>query len=90
MTVLRQNQGVTYAVEEEVIILYTIRHKLIDMIPVERVKEFQEKLLALFDSGENKKLKEKIAKEKVLSDDINAKLKDAITKFIDKFLSKKY
>jgi F-type H+-transporting ATPase subunit alpha len=90
MTVLRQNQGVTYAVEEEVIILYTIRHKLIDMIPVERVKEFQEKLLALFDSGENKKLKEKIAKEKILSDEINEKLKDTITKFIDKFLSKKY
>ena len=88
MEVLRQNQGVTYKVEEEVIVLYTVRHKLIDRIPLERVNEFQENLLALFNSGENKKLKEKIAKEKVLSDEINAKLNEVITKFIDKFLSK--
>lgn len=88
MEVLRQNQGVTLAVEEEVIVLYTVRHKLIDKIPVERVHEFQEGLLALFNSGENKKLKEKIAKEKVLSDEINGKLGEIINKYIDKFLSK--
>lgn len=88
MEVLRQNQGVTYKVEEEVIVLYTVRHKLIDKIPLERVNEFQDGLLALFNSGENKKLKEKIAKEKVLSDEINGKLNEIITKYIDKFLSK--
>ena len=88
MEVLRQNQGVTYKVEEEVIVLYTVKNKLIDRIPLERVNEFQENLLALFNSGENKKLKEKIAKEKVLSDEINGQLNEVITKFIDKFLSK--
>ena len=88
MEVLRQNQGVTYKVEEEVIVLYTVRNKLIDKIPLERVNEFQDGLLALFNSGENKKLKEKIAKEKVLSDEINGKLNEIITKYIDKFLSK--
>ena len=88
MEVLRQNQGVTYKVEEEVIVLYTVRHKLIDRIPLERVNEFQENLLALFNSGENKKLKEKIAKEKVLSDEINGKLGEIVNKYIDKFLSK--
>ena len=88
MEVLRQNQGVTYKVEEEVIVLYTVKNKLIDKIPLERVNEFQENLLALFNSGENKKLKEKIAKEKVLSDEINGQLNEVITKFIDKFLSK--
>ena len=88
MEVLRQNQGVTYAVEEEVIVLYTVKNKLIDKIPVERVHEFQEGLLALFNSGENKKLKEKIAKEKVLSDEINGKLGEIVNKYIDKFLSK--
>jgi F-type H+-transporting ATPase subunit alpha len=88
MEVLRQNQGVTYKVEEEVIVLYTVRHKLIDRIPLDRVDEFRQGLLALFNSGENKKLKEKIAKEKVLSDEINGKLNEIITKFIDKFLSK--
>ena len=89
MAVLRQNQGVTYSVEEEVIVLYTVRHKLIDEIPVERINEFREKLLALFESGENKKLKEKIAKEKILSEEVNEKLKLIISKFIDKFLGKK-
>jgi F-type H+-transporting ATPase subunit alpha len=88
MEVLRQNQGVTYKVEEEVIVLYTVRHKLIDKIPLDRVDEFRQNLLALFNSGENKKLKEKIAKEKVLSDEINGQLNEIITKFIDKFLSK--
>ena len=88
MEVLRQNQGVTYNVEEEVIVLYTVRHKLIDRIPLDRVDEFRQNLLALFNSGENKKLKEKIAKEKVLSDEINGKLNEIITKFIEKFVSK--
>jgi F-type H+-transporting ATPase subunit alpha len=88
MEVLRQNQGVTYKVEEEVIVLYTVRHKLIDKIPLDRVDEFRQNLLALFNSGENKKLKEKIAKEKVLSDEINGQLNEIITKFVDKFLSK--
>ena len=88
MEVLRQNQGVTYNVEEEVIVLYTVRHKLIDRIRLDRVDEFRQNLLALFNSGENKKLKEKIAKEKVLSDEINGKLNEIITKFIEKFVSK--
>lgn len=89
MAVLRQNQGVTYDVEEEVIVLYTVKHKLIDAIPLDRIKDFQEQLLALFNSGENKKLKEKIAKEKVLSDELNEELKATISKFIEKFLGKK-
>ena len=55
---------------------------------LDRVDEFRQNLLALFNSGENKKLKEKIAKEKVLSDEINGKLNEIITKFIEKFVSK--
>ena len=85
MEFLKQGQGVTYDVADEVVLLYVIKNKLFADIPVERIAKFKEYLLTAFATGDNKKLKEKIAKEKAISDENDKALGVAIGKVISSF-----
>jgi len=61
-------------------LLWAVQNGYVDQVPVERIKEFQNKLtefLTLRKEG----LLQKIAREKTLSDGLVAELKDATNAF---------
>jgi F-type H+-transporting ATPase subunit alpha len=63
-----------------VAVLWTAQNALLDDVPVEKVKDFQEKL-SDFLGTRKQDLLVRIRKEKALSDELSAALKAAVTEF---------
>jgi F-type H+/Na+-transporting ATPase subunit alpha len=80
MEVFKQPQYDPIAVEIQVAVLWAVQNGYVDQVPVERVKEFQNKLMD-FLTTRRSPLLAAIAKEKVLSDPLKAGLKAAIDDF---------
>jgi len=78
--VFKQPQYRPIALEAQVAILWTVQNGFMDSVPVEQIKDFQNKLTDFLGSRKTE-LMGKIAKEKALSDVLIADLKAAVTEF---------
>jgi F-type H+-transporting ATPase subunit alpha len=80
MEVFKQPQYNPIPVELQVAVLWAVQNGYVDQVPVERVKDFQNKLMD-FLSTRKVELLARIAKEKVLNDELKAELKKAADEF---------
>ncbi len=81
---LKQQQYEPLPVEQQVASIWVAVNGILDDIPVERVHEFEEKLL-LDLTTRNKKLLEKIAEKKTLDDTLTKELETAALSFKQNF-----
>jgi F-type H+-transporting ATPase subunit alpha len=80
MEVFKQGQYNPIAVEIQVAVIWTMQNGYLDQVPVERVKEFQNKLTEYFTTR-TPELLARIGKEKAISDALQAELKAAADAF---------
>ncbi|MGA4644726.1 F0F1 ATP synthase subunit alpha [Limisphaera sp. 4302-co] len=78
--VFKQEQYKPVPVEIQVAVLWTVQNAFMDDVPVERIKEFQAGLVDYLTTRKPDLLA-KIRKEKVLTDEVVAGLKSAVTEF---------
>ena len=78
--IFKQQQYDPVSVEAQVVVLWTAQNNYFDDVPVEKVKNFQQKLSEYFHTRKPELLA-KILKEKAISDAIAAELKAAVTEF---------
>src|SRR5256885_4238965 len=78
--VFKQAQYNPVPVEIQAAVLWAVQNKMVDDVPVDRVKDFQAKLTDYLTSRKSD-LMARLAKEKALSDPLTAELKSAITDF---------
>ena len=76
----KQNQYNPLPLEVQVLVLWSVQNNFLDDVPVEKVKDFQGKLVDFF-STRKAELLAKIRNEKAISDAITAELKAAIGEF---------
>ncbi len=80
MAVLRQKNGMPMPFERQSVIIYSAVNGYLANVAVERVPEFEEKLLAFLDA-ETKELLPTIAKSREISEASETQLKEALVKF---------
>jgi F-type H+/Na+-transporting ATPase subunit alpha len=80
MEIFKQKQYNPIPVEIQVVIIWAAQNGYLDHVPVERVKEFQNKLTEYFTTRKGQLLA-KIGREKELSDELKAELKAAAEEF---------
>ena len=78
--IFKQNQYNPLQVEVQVLVLWTAQNNFFDDVPVEKVKDFQGKLVDFFATRKADLLL-KIRNEKAISDALAAELKAAVTEF---------
>ena len=78
--IFKQQQYDPVSVEAQVVVLWTAQNNFFDDVPVDKVKNFQQKLSEYFHTRKPELLA-KILKEKAISDAIAAELKAAVTEF---------
>ncbi|MDR5587715.1 MULTISPECIES: F0F1 ATP synthase subunit alpha [Clostridium] len=83
--ILKQDQYKPLEVEKQIVILYTAVNDFLSDIKVEHIKKFEKELLEYVDTH-YRELGKQIAEEKVLTDEIKAKLEVAIVEFKKIFL----
>ena len=76
----KQNQFQPVPVEAQAAVLWTVQNNFMDDVPVEKVKDFQGKLLDYLNTRKADLLK-KIRSEKAISDAISAELKSVVGEF---------
>ncbi len=82
--VFKQHQYRPVAVEIQAAVLWAVQNGILDDVPVDRIKDFQDKLSDYLTSRKTD-LMARIAKEKALSDALTADLKAAVTEFKQTF-----
>ncbi len=80
MEIFKQGQYNPIPVEIQVAVLWVAQNGFTDDVPVDKVKEFQNKLTEFLTTRKTELLS-KIQKEKTLSDALTAELKTAATEF---------
>lgn len=83
---LKQPRYVPMPVEKQVVSIYAGTKGYLDDLPVEKVREFEEGLLEFIELN-HPDIYEKIREEKVLSEELEKKLSDAISDYKKKFVS---
>jgi F-type H+-transporting ATPase subunit alpha len=83
---LKQNQFAPLSVEKQVILIYAGTRGFIDKLPVESLREYEMDLYRTFDDS-HANLMQAIREKMEITEDIEAKLKAALTEFTDKFLA---
>jgi len=78
--VFKQPQYNPMLVEVQAAVLWTVQNGFMDDVPVERIKDFQNKLIDFLTSRKSE-LMGRIAKEKALSDALTGELKTVISEF---------
>src|SRR6516225_288329 len=78
--VFKQPQFDPIPVEVQAAVLWAVQNNFFDDVPVEKVKDFQGKLVDFFSTRKTELLA-KILKEKAISDALGAELKAAVTEF---------
>jgi F-type H+-transporting ATPase subunit alpha len=78
--VFKQQQYNPVAVEVQAAVLWAVQNSLLDDVPVDRIKDFQNKLADYLVSRKSE-LMSRIAREKALSDALVADLKTVLTDF---------
>lgn len=82
MEILKQNQYDTYPVDRQIVELYAAKNQFLENIPLNRVKESLDKLYSHLVSS-HKKLVDEISEKKIISDELDAKLKEVLKKYFD-------
>ncbi len=80
MEVFKQQQYDPIPVEVQAAVLWAVQNGYVDQIPVERVKEYQAKLMDFLATRKGQLLA-RIGKEKALNDPLKVALKSAIDEF---------
>ena len=80
MEIFKQKQYNPIPVEIQVVVIWAAQNGYLDQVPVERVKEFQNKLTEYFTTRKGQLLA-KIGREKELSDALKAELKASAEEF---------
>ena len=78
--IFKQQQYDPISVEAQAVVLWAVQNNFFDDVPVDKVKDFQQKLSQFFHTRKPELLA-KILKEKAISDAIAADLKTAATEF---------
>ena len=84
--VLKQDQYVPMATEEQVVIIFATINGFLDDIEIEKVKDFEKELLERLRE-KNKDILESISKEGDISEETDKKLREVIEEFKKGFLS---
>ncbi|MCC6750975.1 MAG: F0F1 ATP synthase subunit alpha [Deltaproteobacteria bacterium] len=84
LEVLKQDQYVPMAVEQQVLVLYAGAQGILDEIPTSMVKAFEKEVLAWLDKLHPEYLRE-IRETKDISTELDGKLKQALTTFSKEF-----
>lgn len=87
LELLKQGQYAPVPVENQVAIFWAGTSGWLDDVPLEKISEFEKGFLEFLE-GSYRKVLEKIAKEKTLSDDTIKSLEEAISDFKKTFLTK--
>lgn len=82
MEILKQNQYDTFPVDRQIIELFAAKHQFLETLPLNKVKETLDKLYSHLSSS-HKKLLSEINEKKIISDELEASLKDVLKKFFD-------
>ena len=82
MEILKQNQYDTYPVDRQIIELFAAKHKYLESIPKEKIKDSLNKLYSHLSSS-HKKILDEINEKKVISEELEKSLKDVLQKFFD-------
>lgn len=82
MEILKQNQYDTFPVDRQIVELFAAKHKFLEEIPLNKVKETLNRLYSHLSSSHKELLKE-ISEKKVISEELEKSLKEVIKKFID-------
>ena len=82
MEILKQNQYDTYPVDRQIVELFAAKHKFLEEVPLNKVKETLNKLYSHLSSSHKELLKE-INEKKIISEELEKSLKEVIKKFID-------
>jgi F-type H+-transporting ATPase subunit alpha len=82
---MKQGQYKPMSMEQQVAVLYAVTKGLIDSVPVEKIREWEEGFHTYLEDEQSGLLKT-IREKKALDDEINAALADAIGKWNDIFL----
>jgi len=80
MEIFKQGQYNPIPVETQVAVIWTVQNGYVDQVPVERIKEFQNKLTEYFTTRKPELLA-RIGKEKAISDALKAELTAAADEF---------
>ena len=84
-TLLKQDQYVPLAVEEQVVVIYAGVKGYLDTINVKDVQRFEKELLLFMHQKDKHKLLENIAKEKKITEEAERQLKDTLVDFVKHF-----
>jgi len=84
--ILKQKQYAPLPVEKQVVIVFAGTSGILDDLPVEQCREFEEELYKFLDNSKPGVL-ESLRKGKKLDDDVRKNLTDALKEFKDRFVS---
>lgn len=82
MEILKQNQYDTYPVDRQIIELFAAKHKYLEDIPLNKIKEVLAKLYSHLCSS-HKKVIDEIKEKKIISEELEASLKEILKKYFD-------
>ena len=82
MEILKQNQYDTYPVDRQIIELFAAKHKYLEDIPLNNIKEVLAKLYSHLCSS-HKKVIDEIKEKKIISEELEASLKEILKKYFD-------
>lgn len=85
MEILKQNQYSPMKIEHQIMVIYTITNKFLKDIPVNRIKEYEEKFIN-YMKKEHLSIEKEIKDKKEISKELGLKLDNAIKKFNKEFL----
>ncbi len=81
---LKQNQFVPVPIEKQVVLIYAGTRGFVDKLPVESLREYEQELYRTFDDSQAN-LMQMIREKLEITEEIETKLKAALTEFTEKF-----
>ncbi len=82
---MKQGQYQPLTLAQEVVTLFSAKHKFIKRIPVENIAEYAKRLVATFDS-KYPLLVQEIEELKVISPELEVQMKEAMEAFTEQFI----
>jgi len=87
--VLKQNRGTPIPVEKQIAILYAVNNDFLKEVAVEKVSDYEDGLYDFLDSNPDAMaVMETIAKTGAWDDEVEGKLKDALSKYTDGYVKR--
>lgn len=83
---LRQKQYCSLNVFDQVIQLFTAKHKIIDVIPMNKIQDYEQSLISYMHSN-HKNLMDELASKKAIDSKLEEQLLKAINKFTTNYLA---